>query len=536
MADAAMRCGDDELRMAQWNATEVPYPLHIPVHELFRAQSHRTPERMAVAYGSASLTYRELNAKSNQLARYLERNGIQAGQPVGIYADRSLELVIALLGVLKAGGVYVPIDPSYPADRRAYVIEDSGAATIITQDHLLAELHDLKDPMAVCLDRDWERIGDEADVDPPATDHPGELASILYTSGSTGRPKGVLNTHQGLTNRLLWMQDAYALRADDRVLQKTPIGFDVSGWEFFWPLTVGAGLVIARPGGHRDTQYLIDAIQQQSITTLHFVPPMLQAFLATDGVEACTCLRRVICSGDILRRETQQEFFAKLPEVELYNLYGPTEASIDVTAWRCARDDTNVAISIGRPIANTQIHILDDALLRVPVGTAGEIYIGGVQVARGYHNRPDLTKERFVPDPFSADPNARLYRTGDLGVYRRDGAIDFLGRLDNQVKIRGVRIELGEIEAVLATSPDIKDAVVVAYDRSPTERQLAAYVVPAADTDFDARAMREFLRHKLPEAMIPAYFIPLERIPLTPNGKIDRVNLPNPRERRRTKS
>ncbi len=536
MADAEVRCGADERLMARWNATEVRYPLDTPVHEIFRAQSHRTPDRMAVAYGPDSLTYRELNAKSNQLARYLARNEVRAGQPVGIYADRSLELVIALLGVLKAGGVYVPIDPSYPADRRAYVIEDSGTTTILTQEHLLAELDGPKSLTAVCLDRDWQRIRDEADGDPPPTDHPAKLASILYTSGSTGRPKGVLNTHRGLTNRLLWMQDAYALSADDRVLQKTPIGFDVSGWEFFWPLIAGAGLVIARPGGHRDTQYLIDVIVQQSITTLHFVPPMLQAFLSTDGMEACTCLRRVICSGDILRRETQQEFFAKLPEVELHNLYGPTEASIDVTAWRCARDDTNAAISIGRPIANTQIHILDDALMRVPVGTAGEIYIGGVQVARGYHNRPDLTKERFVPDPFSADPNARLYRTGDLGVYRRDGAIDFLGRLDNQVKIRGVRIELGEIEAVLATSPDIKDAVVVAYDRSPTERQLAAYVVPAADTDFDARAMREFLRHKLPEAMIPAYFIPLEKIPLTPNGKIDRVNLPNPRERRRTKS
>jgi amino acid adenylation domain-containing protein len=536
MADAEMRCGDDERLMAQWNATEVPYPLDIPVHEIFRAQSHRTPDRMAVAYGSDSLTYRELNAKSNQLARYLERNEVRAGQPVGIYADRSLELVIALLGVLKAGGVYVPIDPSYPADRRAYVIEDSGTAAILTQKPLLADLGGLKDSMAICLDRNWQRISEEADVDPPATDHLWELASILYTSGSTGRPKGVLNTHRGLTNRLLWMQDAYALGADDRVLQKTPIGFDVSGWEFFWPLIAGAGLVIARPGGHRETQYLIDVIQQQSITTLHFVPPMLQAFLSTDGVEACTCLRRVICSGDILRRETQQEFFAKLPEVELHNLYGPTEASIDVTAWQCARDDTNAAISIGRPIANTQIHIVDDTLRPVPIGTAGEIYIGGVQVARGYHNRPDLTAERFIPDPFSGDPNARLYKTGDLGVYRLDGAIDFLGRLDNQVKIRGVRIELGEIESVLATSPDIKDAVVVAYDRSPTERQLAAYVVPVTERDFDARALREFLRHKLPEAMIPAYFIPLDKVPLTPNGKIDRGNLPNPREKRRMKS
>jgi acyl-coenzyme A synthetase/AMP-(fatty) acid ligase len=325
------------------------------------------------------------------------------------------------------------------------------------------------------------------------------------------------------------MQDAYRLTEADRVLQKTPFSFDVSVWEFFWPLLVGARLVVARPGGHKDSAYLASLVAEQGITTLHFVPSMLQLFLEESSLERCSSLKRVICSGEALPYSLQQRFLERL-ESELHNLYGPTEAAVDVTFWQCQLgDDPRRTVPIGRPVANTQLYILDRCGQPVPIGVAGELHIGGVQVARGYLNRPELTAEKFIPDPFSNDLEARLYKTGDLARYRPDGNIEYLGRLDFQVKVRGIRIELGEIEAVLNEHPAVREAVVLAREEVPGDKRLVAYVVPAAASMVQIGALRDFLHSKLPEYMVPAAFVQLQSLPLLPNGKVDRRSLPAPR-------
>ena len=336
-----------------------------------------------------------------------------------------------------------------------------------------------------------------------------------------------MSIHRGLLNRLQWMQEAYGLNESDRVLQKTPFGFDVSVWEFFWPLICGACLVVARPEGHKDSRYLMQTIQQEQITTLHFVPSMLQVFLQDPEVESCTSLRRVICSGEALPAQLVQDFHRHL-RAELHNLYGPTEASIDVSFWACDRQpEQRTSIPIGKPIANTQLYILDDHLQPVPPGVSGELHIGGVGLARGYWQRAELTAEKFIPDPFSSRIGERLYRTGDLARWRADGTIEYLGRLDNQVKLRGYRIELGEIEAVLGQHPEVSQAVVTLKDEGPGEKRLIACVVAKAGTDdFLAANLREYLKAKLPEYMVPAV-VQMDQIPLTVNGKIDYNVLPS---------
>jgi amino acid adenylation domain-containing protein len=369
----------------------------------------------------------------------------------------------------------------------------------------------------------------DAACPPPAPVRLEHLAYTIYTSGSTGRPKGAGNTHGGLLNRLQWMQDYFGLTPADRVLQKTPLSFDVSVWEFFWPLMTGAELVLAQPDEHKDGLRLKERIIRQGITTLHFVPPMLQAFLETPDVEACAkALRRVICSGEALGGTVQRQCWTRLPGVELHNLYGPTEAAIDVTVWSCDPTDPAEPVPIGRPIANTQIYILDDRGEPVPIGVPGEVHIGGVNVARGYHQRPALTAERFVPDPFSAERGRRLYRTGDLGRYRSDGAIEYLGRLDHQVKIRGVRIELGEIESCLHQHPAVQEAVVVAQEAAAGNKRLVGYVVPRTGHEVSGEAIRQWVGAQLPEALVPSVVLSLAALPLTPNGKVDRKALPLP--------
>ncbi len=358
-------------------------------------------------------------------------------------------------------------------------------------------------------------------------------AYIIYTSGSTGKPKGVVNTHRGILNRLLWMQDAYRLTASDRVLQKTPFSFDVSVWEFFWPLMFGARLVVARPEGHKDGEYLVKTIVDQRITVMHFVPSMLQLFLETPGVEKCDCLRHVICSGEALSPDLQNRFFSRL-DARLHNLYGPTEAAVDVTYWECRRDGHLKTVPIGRPVANTKIYILDSQMHPTPVGVPGELHIGGVQVARGYVNRPDLTAEKFVPDPFSDDPGARLYKTGDLARYLPDGDIEYLGRLDHQIKIRGLRIELAEIESVLIQHPAAREAAVVAREDTPGDQRLVAYVVLKPASPLSSTELRDHLKRSLPDYMIPAAFVGLDALPLTSSGKVDRRGLPAPKEQPRS--
>ena len=519
--------------LVEWNNTQSDYPEHACIHQLIELQVQRTPEALAVVFENETLTYRELNRRANVLAHALQASGVGPEVLVGVCMERSMELVVALLAILKAGGAYVPLDPTYPQERLTYMIQDAQMPVLLTQ-RRWRDLLPTGGMQIICLDGDWQACGQEEN--PVSSVQPGNMAYMIYTSGSTGRPKGVINIHRGLCNRLHWMQQAYQLTAADRVLQKTPFSFDVSVWEFFWPLLTGACLVVARPGGHQDPAYLASLIDEQQITTLHFVPSMLQMFLLEPGLEeCCKSLKRVICSGEALPFELQERFFSRLA-AELHNLYGPTEASIDVTYWQCQPGSHDRTVPIGRPIANTQIYILDGSSRPMPVGVHGELYIGGVGVARGYYNRPELTTEKFVRNPFSKEATDRLFRTGDLARYRPDGAIEFLGRIDHQVKIRGFRIELGEIEAVLSQHPAIKEVVVLAREDVPGNKRLVAYLVPAVGVSghqtfqvpLFVEDVRNFLKDKLPHYMIPAAFVFLDALPLSANGKVDRKALPAP--------
>ncbi|MBE9128404.1 MULTISPECIES: non-ribosomal peptide synthetase [unclassified Coleofasciculus] len=504
-----------------WNATQTDYDLSQCLHQLIEAQVEETPNAVAVVVENEQLTYRDLNSRANQLAHYLQKLGVKSEVFVGLCVERSLEMVVGLLAILKAGGAYVPIDPNYPAERIAYMLADSQVPVLLTQEKLVAQLPETQSQI-IGIDSHWEKISLESNENLDSGVQPENLAYVIYTSGSTGKPKGAMNTHRGICNRLLWMQEAYQLTSEDRILQKTPFSFDVSVWEFFWTLMTGACLVVAKPGGHQDSSYLVNLIAQQQITTLHFVPSMLQIFLEEKRLERCNSLKRVICSGEVLPFDLQERFFSRL-DCELHNLYGPTEAAIDVTYWQCKPESTLRIVPIGRPIGNTQIYILDSLLQPVPIGVAGELYIGGVGVARGYLNRPDLTEEKFIPNLFE---NSKLYKTGDLARYLPDGTIEYLRRIDYQVKIRGFRIELGELEAVLNQHSTVRDCVVVARTNSVTQ-QLAAYIVPN-DNPPTPTELRQFLKDKLPDYMIPAAFVVLESLPLTPNGKVNRRALPVP--------
>jgi amino acid adenylation domain-containing protein len=511
--------------VVEWNRTEHEFPRDRCLHELIADQCARTPSAEAVRFEGLALSYRELDRRANQLAHLLQRHGVGPDSLVGVAMERSLELVVALLGILKAGGAYVPLDPTLPQERLAFMVEDVRPAVLLTQRGALERLP-RSDARLVCVDE--AGLLEREDASPPASHaRPHDLAYGIYTSGSTGRPKCALNTHRGIVNRLVWMQDAYRLTGADRVLQKTPFSFDVSVWEFFWPLLTGACLVVARPEGHKDSAYLTRTIVSERITTLHFVPSMLQVFLEDPGVAACTSLKRVICSGEALPYDLQERFFARLG-AELHNLYGPTEAAVDVTYWACERGSSSRTVPIGRPVYNTKMHVLDERLQPVPIGVAGELFIGGIQLARGYWNRPELTTERFIRDPLSDDPDARLYKTGDLARYRADGAIEYLGRLDFQVKIRGFRIELGEIEAALGQHGAVREVVVVAREDARGDKRLVAYLVARSQPAPMADELRAHLLKTLPDYMIPAAFVALESMPLNPNGKVDRKALPAP--------
>ncbi|MES1245585.1 MAG: amino acid adenylation domain-containing protein, partial [Acidobacteriota bacterium] len=514
---------EERQQLLDWNATGREYAGEACLHELVEAQVSRTPGAVALVFEGEELTYRELDDRAERLADRLRELGAGTDELVGICAERSLEMVVGLLGILKAGAAYVPIDPGYPAERLAYMLADSAVSVLLTQARLAARLPE-HGARVVLLDV----LDGPSPVRPAArraSAIPDSLAYMIYTSGSTGRPKGAMNSHRAARNRLLWMQEAFGLGPGDRVLQKTPFSFDVSVWEFFWPLMTGARLVIAKPGGHQDPGYLADLIGREGITTLHFVPPMLRAFLETADLERCGSLRRVICSGEALPADLESLFFSRL-DAELHNLYGPTEAAVDVTWWRCERGSRAASVPIGRPIANTTIHLLDRDLRSVPLGVPGELFIGGVQPARGYRGRPELTAEKFVPDPFG-EPGSRLYRTGDLCRWRPDGAVDYLGRIDQQVKIRGFRIELEEIETALREHPAVRQSALAVHRRGG-DPALVAYVVSSDGTPFAPDALRLFLQDRLPDYMVPEFYVPLAELPLSPNGKVDRKALPAP--------
>ncbi|MBW3063957.1 amino acid adenylation domain-containing protein [Pseudomonas aeruginosa] len=502
-----------------WNATAAEYPLQRGVHRLFEEQVERTPTAPALAFGEERLDYAELNRRANRLAHALIERGIGADRLVGVAMERSIEMVVALMAILKAGGAYVPVDPEYPEERQAYMLEDSGVQLLLSQSHLKLPL--AQGVQRIDLDRGAPWFEDYSEANPDIHLDGENLAYVIYTSGSTGKPKGAGNRHSALSNRLCWMQQAYGLGVGDTVLQKTPFSFDVSVWEFFWPLMSGARLVVAAPGDHRDPAKLVKLINREGVDTLHFVPSMLQAFLQDEDVASCTSLKRIVCSGEALPADAQQQVFAKLPQAGLYNLYGPTEAAIDVTHWTCVEEGKD-AVPIGRPIANLACYILDGNLEPVPVGVLGELYLAGRGLARGYHQRPGLTAERFVASPFVA--GERMYRTGDLARYRADGVIEYAGRIDHQVKLRGLRIELGEIEARLLEHPWVREAAVLAVDG----RQLVGYVVLESESGDWREALAAHLAASLPEYMVPAQWLALERMPLSPNGKLDRKALPAP--------
>ncbi|AIS89606.1 non-ribosomal peptide synthetase [Burkholderia pseudomallei] len=516
----------------EWNATERDYPIEQCIHQLFEAQVDRKPEAIALTFDGQRLGYAELNARANRLAHYLQERGVGPDRLVALCAERGIEMVVGLLAILKAGGAYVPLDPSHPPERLRRMLDDTNPVAVLVDDigaDALAsfESHVAAHSPRVHLSRDiaqW-RACNPANPSTPRERAARRLAYVIYTSGSSGEPKGVMNEHRGVVNRLWWMQQTYALDERDAVLQKTPFSFDVSVWEFFWPLMSGARLVIAKPEGHKDPAYLSELIDRERVTTLHFVPSMLQAFLEDEGAaRGCGSVKRVMCSGEALPPSLVKRFYRCLPDARLHNLYGPTEAAVDVTAWACDAEEGGASVPIGRPIANTRIYVLDGYGQPVPRGVAGELYIGGVQVARGYLNRPELTRERFVDDPFVA--GGRLYKTGDLARWRTDGSLEYLGRNDFQVKIRGFRIELGEIEAQLAKVAGVRETVVLARDSgSPAgEKRLVAYYTGNADV----AALREQATRHLPAYMVPSAYVRLDAWPLTPNGKLDRRALPAP--------
>ncbi|MDN3638483.1 amino acid adenylation domain-containing protein [Simiduia curdlanivorans] len=519
---------DEQERMLnQWNDTKKDYPLeNATLQNLIEAQANRTPADIAVIYEGDSLSYQELNQKANQLAHYLRSIGVSRNEPVALLQDRSLTLPIHLLAILKAGGAYLPLDPSYPPERINYLLLEAGVKIVLCDDSYKTLIPEGVTGLQV---RDLAGLTQNQPVHELAsTNTPDDLAYIIYTSGSTGQPKGVMVEHKSICNRLFWMQEDFALNSTDRVLQKTPYTFDVSVWEFFLPLISGAAVVMAKPDGHKDSNYLAATIAQQNISLIHFVPSMLALFLS-DYHATTGKLNRVVCSGEALSLELQARFFSLYKHTELHNYYGPTEAAVDVTKWQCSPTSPYSSVPIGRAVANTQIYILNEFMQPVAEGVIGEIYIGGVQVARGYINKPELTQERFVDNPFQqSNQNAspKLYKTGDLGRFLENGAIEYLGRNDFQVKVRGLRIELGEIENGINQHPAVNTSAVIAKEIGENDTRLIAYIVPNSNYTLDLGDLKAHLAKKLPDYMLPQHLVNLTSMPLTSSGKVDRKALP----------
>ncbi len=524
------------------NQTEAGYDNTACIHQLFERQAERNPAKTAVVFEGQSLSYGELNQQANRLAHYLrDEHGVGPDTLVGLCLERSIEMVIGIFAILKAGGAYVPLDPTYPQDRLNYMLGDAAMAVVLSQGHLQQQLSEYQGNV---LTIDGLAVGecqwcDHCDSTNPTTQQTGltanHLAYVIYTSGSTGQPKGVMVEHQALYNRIHWMHKKYGMDEQDKVLQKTPFSFDVSVWEFVWTLAYGVQLHVAKPEGHKDPDYLCQLIEQNGITKLHFVPSMLGLILECERFKHCVSLKQVFCSGEALQVSHVEGFKAALPNAQLHNLYGPTEAAIDVSFWDCA-GDVGSGVPIGRPIDNIQLMILDRHLNMVPEGAVGELHIGGDGLARGYLNRDELTKERFIANPFydpaKLNSSPRLYKTGDLARLRSDGEIEYQGRTDHQVKIRGLRIELGEVETQLAKLAAVDSALVTAQEVAGA-LQLVAYVkaveaVAQTDSADYVAQVKEALAHTLPQYMIPSIIMVLELWPLTPNGKVDRKALPTP--------
>ncbi|MFJ8434006.1 amino acid adenylation domain-containing protein [Kitasatospora sp. NPDC094019] len=500
--------------------------------ELILDQCRRTPDAVAVRDHDGSLTYRDLEERAQALAATLRRHGVGPDSAVAVAADRSAALVVALVAVLLADGAYLPLDASWPTARIRHVATEAAPVLVLCDERHTAVMTECFDAPVLPLTGAAPAAGTTVRRS-AASDL--DTAYIIYTSGSTGWPKGVAVPHRGIVNRLLWMQSQYGLSSDDVVLQKTPYTFDVSVWEFFWPLITGATVMMAKPEGHRDPGYLVDVIRREGITTLHFVPSMLGLLLDEPGLRECTGLRRVFASGEALGPALANRF-RELHPAELHNLYGPTEASVDVTHWTCAPLEPGPTVPIGRPIDGVRALVLDPEGGLAPLGSPGELHLGGICLARGYVGRPDLTERQFVPDRFAGRSGDVLYRTGDLVRWHPAGYLEFHGRIDHQVKLRGLRVELAEIEAAATDQPEVASAVVLLRDDLPGGAKLVLYVVPARGDgdDLDVARIRAALSARLPEYMVPSATVVLPELPLTANGKCDRKALPAPPRRTAT--
>lgn len=504
--------------LVEWNDIEADYPKNVCLHQLVERQVEKTPDAVAIIFENQQLTYKELNCRANQFAHYLQAMGVKPQTPVAIFMELCMDVAVGILGITKAGGVLLPLDLKYPKERLAFILEETQAPVLLTQQRLLTELPPYQGDI-VCLDTSWQTITQQSLENPDTEVKPENLAYILYTSGSTGKPKGVMLSHFVCCNRELWEQRTYPMTTKDRILLK-------SAWsskEFFWTLLAGATAVMTRPGGYQDTNYLVNLIAEQKITVISVVPTVLKLMLEELNIENCRNLRHIFCVGEAMPVQLQDSFFKKGLAANLYNLYGLNEVNY-ATVWQCQSNDEQHFVPIGRP-TDMQIYLLDQYLQPVPTGVMGEICISGVGLASGYFNRPDLTEEKFIPNPFSEELGARLYKTGDLARYLPDGVIQYIGRIDHQVKIRGNRIELGEVEAVLRQHPSVKISAVIAKEEVPGNKRLVAYFTPNSEQTIKVEQLRRFLQQKLPDYMVPSNFVLLEVMPLTFNSKIDRLAL-----------
>jgi amino acid adenylation domain-containing protein len=521
----AIPAGELKRELVDFNATHKTFPSGLRVFDPIDARCLESPHNIAIRFGTTDLSYAGLSRRANQLAHHLRGLGVGPESRVGLCIDRSIEMIVGLLGILKAGGVYVPLDPSHPADRLVGMLSDSGAKVLVTQTSVAHATQSFTGRI-VLLDSMADDLASESESSPTVDIDPDNAAYVIYTSGSTGQPKGVVISHRGLTNHMSWMIEAVPIGREDRVLQKAPFTFDASVWEFFAPLWTGARLVVAQPGEHRDPQSLIETIEREQITLVQFVPSLLSEFLDEPEIARCGSLKRVFCGGEALTPELKKRFFSRL-QAELINLYGPTETTIQ-TVWARWQPGGENGVPIGRPISNVRAYVVTGSGQPVPIGAIGELWLGGPCLARGYLNRPDITAERFVPDGFSGLPGERLYRTGDLVRWTADGNLEFIGRRDYQLKIRGFRVELGEIEGQIACDPAVRSVVVVARPDEAGIQRLIAYIVASPGQIPNPSELKAALALRLPDYMLPAAFVTLENLPRTPSGKLDRNALPEP--------